>query len=61
MTIEVDCFSTLTPWRFTSSGSRGSAMATRFWVRTAAMSGSVPILKVTVKSILPVLELFEDM
>ena len=47
ITISVDCFSTLTPCRLTSSGSSGMAMETRFWVRTVAMSGSVPMAKVT--------------
>ena len=38
---------TVTPiWR-TSSGSRGSAIATRFWTSTWAMSRSVPSAKVT--------------
>ncbi len=49
-TIWVERFSTFTPWRFTSSGSFGSAIFTRFWVRTVAMSTSVPTSKVTVSS-----------
>jgi hypothetical protein len=37
------------------------AMFTRFWVRTVAMSGSVPISNVTVRSSVPSLPLFEAM
>src|SRR5258706_350355 len=38
----------VTPNRRTSSGSRGSACATRFCTSCCALSGSVPSLKVTV-------------
>ncbi len=42
------CFWVVTPCRRTSSGNRASAWLTRFCTRTAASSGSVPGLKVTV-------------
>ncbi len=38
----------VTPLRWTSSGSRGCAIATRFCTSTWALSRSVPSLKVTV-------------
>ena len=44
---------TVTPSRRTSSGSRGSATATRFCTSTCALSRSVPSLKVTVIVSLP--------
>jgi hypothetical protein len=59
--MDVDCFSTFTPCLVTSSGRTGMAMFTRFWVSTVDMSGSVPIAKVTVRSRLPSLPLFEAM
>ena len=37
-----------TPLRWTSSGSCGVAIATRFWTSTCALSRSVPSLNVTV-------------
>ena len=40
---------TVTPSRFTSSGSWESAIETRFWTSTWAMSRSVPSLKVMVR------------
>ena len=46
-------FFTVTPSRRTSSGSFGSAIATRFWTSTCAMSRSVPSAKVTVSCSLP--------
>ena len=46
----VDCFLTVTPCRCTSSGSCGSAIATRFCTSTWAVSRSVPISKVTVSA-----------
>ena len=45
--IDGDFFLVVTPWRVTSSGSFASAIATRFWVRTWALSRSVPTSKVT--------------
>lgn len=45
--MSVDCFFVVTPWRRTSSGSLASAMFTRFWTRTAAMSMFVPGSKLT--------------
>ena len=57
MTTSVLCFFTVTPWRFTSSGRRASATATRFWVRTLAVSRLVPGSKVTVRFIEPSLAL----
>ena len=57
----VDCFSTLTPWRLTSSGSTGVASLTRFWTRTVAMSTSVPTSKVMVMLHEPSDADFEDM
>ena len=44
----VDCFLTVTPWRRTSSGSCGSAIATRFCTSTWAVSRFVPISNVIV-------------
>ena len=44
---------TVTPSRRTSSGSRGSAIATRFCTSTWAMSRSVPSAKVTVSDSWP--------
>ena len=41
--------SSCTPWIWTGGGSDARAVATRFWTRICAMSGSVPIAKVTVK------------
>ena len=61
MTMLVDCFSTFTPCVRTSCGSIGIAMFTRFCVRTAARSGSVPIAKVTVRSSAPRSELDDVM
>ena len=53
----VACLVTVTPiWR-TCSGSRGSAIATRFWTSTCAVSMSVPGRKVTVIVATPWLEL----
>jgi hypothetical protein len=46
----VDCLVTDTPWRFTSSGSRGVARATRFCTLIWARSASVPTLNVTVSA-----------
>ena len=46
-------FSVTTPTRRTTSGSRGSAAATRFWTCTCAMSRSVPNANVTVRVIDP--------
>ncbi len=43
----------VTPSRRTSSGSFGSATATRFWTSTCALSRSVPSLKVMVIETLP--------
>ena len=43
----------VTPRVRTSSGSRGSASATRFWTSCWALSGSVPSRKVTVSVIRP--------
>ena len=48
-TMLVDCFFVVTPSRFTSSGSIGSAIATRFCTSTAAMSMSAPTSKLTVR------------
>ncbi len=57
----VDCFSTLTPWRLTSSGNTGSASLTRFWTSTVAMSTSMPTSNVTVILHEPSAADFEDM
>ena len=46
-------FLTCTPWRWTSSGSRGRASWTRFCVSIWATFRSVPIWKVTVMVSLP--------
>ena len=48
-----DCFCVVTPWRRTSSGRRACAWETRFCTFTAASSGSVPGLKVTVSCSTP--------
>jgi hypothetical protein len=47
-TMAVDFFLVVTPWRLTSSGSFGLAIATRFCTRTWAMSRLVPTSKLTV-------------
>ena len=57
----VDCFLTVIPCRRTSSGRSGSAIATRFWTMTCAVSRSVPISNVTVRVYDPSLEEVEDM
>jgi hypothetical protein len=49
------------PKRRTSSGSRGSATATRLLTFTVAMSASRPRSKVTVRLIWPSFALVEDM
>ena len=49
----VDCFLTVTPCRRTSSGSIGSAIATRFCTSTWAASRLVPISNVTVSEYAP--------
>ena len=59
-TICVDCVLTVTPCRRTSSGSLGSAIDTRFWTSTVAMSMSVPMSKVTVNAYEPSAALLED-
>src|SRR5206468_11410812 len=48
-----DLLSVVTPTRRTSSGRRGSAIATRFWTRTCALSRSVPSRNVMVSVIWP--------
>ena len=48
-----ELLSVVTPSRRTSSGSRGSAMATRFCTSTCALSRSVPSLNVIVSVIAP--------
>jgi len=53
-------FFTVIPSRRTSSGSLGSASATRFCTSTCALSMSVPGLKVTVSTIDPSLVDCED-
>ena len=52
---------TVTPIARTSSGRRGSAIATRFCTSTWACSRSVPSLKVTVSDMLPSLVDCDDM
>ena len=59
--IEVDCFLVVTPCLWTSSGSFGRAIATRFWTRTCAMSRLVPTAKVTVSLYEPSAAQVEDM
>ena len=46
MSMELCRFWVKTPTRVTSAGKTPVALETRFWTLTAAMSGSVPILKV---------------
>ena len=46
--IAVDFFCVVTPWACTACGSDDMAAETRFCTRTCALSGSVPIAKVTV-------------
>src|SRR5205823_14593080 len=60
-TMLVDCFLTVTPWRRTSSGSDGSATASRLWTCTWALSRLVPISNVMVSEYDPSDELVEDM
>src|SRR5450759_4542881 len=55
----VETFLTVTPWRCTSGGRRGSATFTRFCVCTAAISGLVPSLKVMVMTSAPLLALVD--
>ena len=47
--IELDFFVVVTPWACTDGGNDESAAATWFWTKISALSGSVPIAKVTVK------------
>jgi len=54
-------FSVVTPRRFTSSGSLAVAAATRFWVKTVFMSGSVPTSKDTWITEVPSLALVDFM
>ena len=56
----VDCFRVVRPCRLTSSGSRGSAAATRFCTSTVAMSTSTPTSNVTVTPIEPSSELVDE-
>ena len=56
----VDCFVVVTPCRFASSGSSGSAAATRFCTSTVAMSTSTPTSNVTVTAIDPSSALVDD-
>ena len=51
----------MTPSRRTSSGRRGSAIATRFWTSTCALSRSVPSWNVIVSVIWPSVVLCDDM
>ncbi len=51
----------VTPRRRTSSGSRGSACATRFCTSCCALSGSVPSLNVTVSVMMPSVVAWLDM
>ena len=53
------CFLTVTPCWMTSCGRRACAAETRFWVRTFAMSWSVPTSKLTSSSMRPSL-VFDD-
>ena len=55
------CFSTEMPFCITSAGNRDSASFTRFWISTAARSGSAEMSKVTVAENPPELELFDSM
>ena len=61
MMMLVDCFLAVIPCRWTSCGSLGCAIASRFWTRTWALSRSVPTSKVTVSVYEPSLEQVEDM
>src|SRR5438270_455962 len=56
-----DCFLTVTPCRRTSSGSCGSATASRFCTNTWAWSRLVPMLNVMVSEYPPSAEQVEDM
>ena len=55
------CFSTEMPFCTTSAGRRASASFRRFWMSTAARSGSVEMSKVTVAEKPPELELDDSM
>ena len=57
----VDFFLVVIPCRWTSCGSLGWAIATRFWTSTCAMSRLVPTSKVTVRLYEPSLAQVEDM
>jgi hypothetical protein len=54
-------FFTVTPWRFTSSGSTAWASDTRFCASTFAMSRSVPTSKDTSSDMRPSLEFVDFM
>ena len=55
------CFSTVMPFCTTSAGRRDSAFFSRFWMSTAARSGSVEMSKVIVAENPPELELDDSM
>ena len=55
ISMEVWRFCVMTPTRVTSAGRKPWALLTRFCTFTAAISGSVPCLKVMVMSAEPVL------
>ena len=61
MMMSVDCFLVIMPCRCTSSGSLGTAIATRFCTSTWAMSRSVPTSNVTVRLYEPSLAQVDDM
>jgi hypothetical protein len=56
----LDRFLVITPRRRTSSGRRGSASFTRLATRIVAMSGSVPLSKMTEMLSVPLEEEFEE-
>ena len=57
----MDALRTMTPWRRTSSGSRGTAACTRLLTLIAARSGSEPIANVTLIISVPSPELTDCM
>ena len=51
---------TLTPWRCTSMGSSGMVSCSLFCTCTWAMSGSVPLAKVSLMFAMPLAELLDE-
>ena len=54
-------FATATPWRCTTSGSRGVASCSLFWTWICAVFGSLPVSNVSSICDCPVESLFDSM